>query len=282
MSLVLSSSPLLQLSAPLENVQPNDVVIGRGRRIKEHPGNLRFQNIIKENLNGYANALTKTKKSLIILKILNIIKEDESANFVKLDNNGTPFVVEESQARITIAQALRDSLNQHYKSSRQHKQRKRLQNKRATATAYMQMNAMTQAKQNLNTSLTLLHRELNCESPTPAPLAFPALSMYDSDCSSSISSSHSPSPTSCMALKDILEEAVGLATQKEEEETTQMDDVFTSLFKAFAPQSIECNPFEPTPLMPLVEPTPLPEPFNSNDEASYGSLEQDWEPFPLF
>ena len=97
--------------------------------------------------------------------------------------------------------------------------------------------------------------------------------------SSSTSTSRTSSP-----LKDILDEAVGLATQEEEQEETQMDDVFASLFKAFAPQpAVVCDPFEPTPMMMpvsnILEPTPLPE--VTSDEGSYGSIQDDWEPFPL-
>lgn len=259
----------MNITSTLENVSPNSVVIGRGRRIKEHQGNLRFKAIVNSHLEGYANALTKTKKSLIILKILNEVRAESDANFVKMDSNGNAFEVEEAQARITIAQALRDNLNQYYRSSRQHKQRKRLQIKRASATAHQYFQSQSQQQNGTSSSLSLM-RTMNMK-----PLE---LMREVSVTSTASSTSHADTHTSnCASIQDILDEAVGIATASTmpqhavlvEEETVVMDDVFTSLFKAFAPSCAASNPFEPTPLA------------EHSEEGSYGSLEADWEPFPL-
>ena len=86
------------------------------------------------------------------------------------------------------------------------------------------------------------------------------------------------SSSSDCSLREILDEAVGIATFKVDRpsEETVMDDVFNSLFRAFGADATEketskhVNPFEPTPL-------PV-----SSSYSSFGSLEDDWEPFPLF
>lgn len=188
---------------------------------------------------------------MIIFKILNTVREGDG-EFVKLESSG-PVAVEESQARITIAQALRDNLNQFYRSSRQHKQRKRLQIKRATATAHQLQQRMT------DTSLSLMNVNMGFGMPLQPDQGILRQVSNGSECPS---------------LKQILDEAVGLATASSQpnvvEEETVMDDVFTSLFKAFAPPPTVAptttDPFEPTPL---------------KDDASYGSLEDDWEPLQV-
>ena len=52
------------------------------------------------------------------------------------------------------------------------------------------------------------------------------------------------------------------------DESTAMHDVFSALLRSFGPTSTaQGSPFEPTPLQ--------------EDTLSNGSLEEDWEPFPL-
>ena len=85
---------------------------------------------MRSHLEDYTKALTKANKSVIILNILNEVRSASGAEFVKLDASGNTIAVDESKARINISQALRDELNESYKSSRQQKQRKRRQIKR--------------------------------------------------------------------------------------------------------------------------------------------------------
>jgi hypothetical protein len=225
---------------------------------------------VASHLHAYANAPTKTKKSLIILKILNEIRCNHDANFVKLDpSTGQYLPIEESAARITIAQALRDELNQGYKSSKQHKQRRRLFQKRSTAfnafaetqAGLVMPNTTIINSLEMSTNLVLQHCQL---------LSGPSVITEDS----------SPFRLSFF-LKDAMQIADETHCAFQEEEDLVMKDVFSSLFKAFgnpgAPQcSGTANPFEPTPIaegrLPVAD----------NDDDCFGSLLlDDFEPFPL-
>ncbi|CAB9496832.1 Nitrilase family, member 2 [Seminavis robusta] len=311
MSTSFSVSAYSHMSSAFDNVSPMSVIIGRGRKIREHPGNQRFYALVRSCLEAYATAPTKTKKSLIILKILNDVRSacNNEANFVKLDTNtGEYYPVEESAARITIAQALRDSLNEHYKSSKQHKQRRRLIQKRATAfsaaaakntwnsssnssissassttsscTHTGNTNMMDAMSMNLNLNLNSVLQDIQ-----PLAMARPTLALTRQVSNGSSNSAASSNNSAKMSsLRSILDQAVGISknhhvavtgTTQEQEETV-MDDVFSSLFKAFGPSSnANVNPFEPTPIAEQQQ-TAL-----FSDNASYGSIEQDWEPFPI-
>lgn len=116
------------------SVGPNDVIIGRGKKCTQNPGNKRFRAIIQETLDSYQNAETKVKKSEIIMQVLTQVRADDGAGFVKIDSaSGRYIQVEEASCRIAIAQAFRDALSGAYKSSKKHKQMRRLERKRASA-----------------------------------------------------------------------------------------------------------------------------------------------------
>ena len=115
-----------------EGYQPTDdvVVIGRGKMSQNHLGNKRFRDLINRMLHAYANAPGKTEKSYIVSKALHTIRSwhPERIGFVKHNSRtGLWHSPKDSVARITVAQAFRDSLSSHYKSSRDNKMRKRQQ-----------------------------------------------------------------------------------------------------------------------------------------------------------
>jgi hypothetical protein len=130
------------------SVGPNDVIIGRGKKCTQNPGNKRFRSIIQETLDSYQNAETKVKKSEIIMQVLSQVREDDGAGFVKIDSaSGRYIQVEEASCRIAIAQAFRDALSGAYKSSKKHKQMRRLERKRASAENLQGLAGMHQAPQ---------------------------------------------------------------------------------------------------------------------------------------
>ena len=103
------------------------VLIGRGRKCVTNPGNKSFRAMVKAHLEAY-QAGRKAKKSSIIKKILREIREGcmDGVGFVKQDAmTGRFYTATTTAAKVTIAQAFRDALNDGYKSSKQHKQFKR-------------------------------------------------------------------------------------------------------------------------------------------------------------
>lgn len=107
----------------------NEVIIGRGRKVVNHSGNQRFQDLIHSHLSEYSKAKTKTSKSAIIRRVLLEVKEGSAegvGGFVKQDASTKRwYAMEEASARISTAQAFRDALSGSYRSSRQYKQQRR-------------------------------------------------------------------------------------------------------------------------------------------------------------
>ena len=117
-----------------EGYEPTDdvVVIGGGRLSKQHIGNKLFRNLIDRMLHEYATAPGKTEKSYIVSRALHTIRtwNPGGIGFVKQNSKtGNWHSPMDSVARITVAQAFRDSLSSFYKSSRDNKMRRRQQKK---------------------------------------------------------------------------------------------------------------------------------------------------------
>ncbi|CAB9525373.1 Nitrilase family, member 2 [Seminavis robusta] len=105
------------------------VIIGRGKKVQQHPANIRFRALIQSQLENYSNAATKGLKSNILWRVLNEVRSYSASRlgFVKRDTEtGRWYAIEDTSAKINISQAFRDGLNT-YKSSKKHKQKKRKQ-----------------------------------------------------------------------------------------------------------------------------------------------------------
>ncbi|CAB9506534.1 Nitrilase family, member 2 [Seminavis robusta] len=113
----------------------NEVIIGRGRRVWNHSGNERFQDLVQSHMYEYSRATTKTSKSAIISRVLTQVKQASSVGgFVKQESSTKRwYAMEEASARISTAQAFRDSLSHTYRSSKQFKQQRRW-NSRVSST----------------------------------------------------------------------------------------------------------------------------------------------------
>ncbi|CAB9517879.1 Nitrilase family, member 2 [Seminavis robusta] len=138
-----SSSSLLS-----EDYQPcaHTVIIGRGRQVKNHPGNRRLRDLVQRNAGRYtAASSTRELKTDIIVSVVSTIRAKSKIGFVKFDKaNGRWLQLEEAMARSAVGQAFRDLL-QGYRSSKQSKQAKRLLEKQASQgmlplqTAHLQL-----------------------------------------------------------------------------------------------------------------------------------------------
>ena len=245
-------------------VGPNDVIIGRGKRCTQNPGNQRFRSIIQTTLDAYQNAETKVKKSDIIMEVLNQIRADNGVGFVKIDAGTGRFVqVEEASCRIAIAQAFRDALSGTYKSSKKHKQMRRLERKRACATNFLATRFMEEQKQ-----LQLQHEPvsrsifdetdsmpcLNSSVPkSPIRSASSGMSMFQlRDILQQASQVTFPSDDSeatlaFAAFQSTVEATIPQATIPQQPQVTP--DLFSSLLQTMGSQSVnQVDPFEPTPI----------------------------------
>jgi len=118
-----SSGPLPEDYQPTENT----VVLGRGKRIKELPGNRRLAAMVQDSLGAYSWA-DKTVKSSILMRIVNRIRDlnEHQVGFVKQDNKTKRWYEASTlNARTTVAQVFRDANHGCYRSSKQSKQVRR-------------------------------------------------------------------------------------------------------------------------------------------------------------
>ena len=113
------------------SLSPFIITAGRGRKVANHIGNDRFQELIHAQLFDYSRAKTKASKSSIILRVLKAVREGSPVGgFVKQDSKTKRwFTLEDAAARISTAQAFRDALSGNYRSSKQYKQQKRWKSK---------------------------------------------------------------------------------------------------------------------------------------------------------
>ena len=65
----------------------NDVMCGRGKRFYQHSGNKRLRKIIRQNLDRYYEAPSKSAKSTIIHETVNEVKNEQLSpgKFIKYD-----------------------------------------------------------------------------------------------------------------------------------------------------------------------------------------------------
>lgn len=107
----------------------NHCIIGRGRVVKQHSGNKKFNALIARMAPEYSSAPCKAEKGIILTRLINEIHDQAAdAGFVRKDPvTGQWTLVEESLARQTAAQAMRNFLHSDYRSSKQFKSKRRTQ-----------------------------------------------------------------------------------------------------------------------------------------------------------
>lgn len=126
------------LLGPEYHPSATTVIVGRGKRVTEHAGNVRFRRIIEQALPDYSKAnSSKAQKSIIIGSVLTNLCGSAAPEpaFVKQQTKaagGRWFRVKEQDARVTIAQAFRDALHHTYSSSRSFKKFRRQQQQNKT------------------------------------------------------------------------------------------------------------------------------------------------------
>lgn len=88
-----------------------DVLFGRGKPTRNHPGNLRFRNIMEQHADEYNNA-AKFVKSLVAKKLVHLVASGGS-RFLRPTETGHWVVVEEKVAQ--------DKISQYFRSRRGHR-----------------------------------------------------------------------------------------------------------------------------------------------------------------
>lgn len=104
----------------------HDVLCGRGRKCFNHPGNVKFREIVLSYLAQYSKAMTKLEKSYILSDVVEKVRKDSGiGGFVKKNEDGRWYEVGDFLAREKTSQAFRDVLHDKYKSSNTSKKKRR-------------------------------------------------------------------------------------------------------------------------------------------------------------
>jgi hypothetical protein len=61
---------------------PNDVICGRGKRIKEFPGNIAFKSTVQQALHKYSQAASRFEKTMIVSQIIEVVR-DKGGSFIR-------------------------------------------------------------------------------------------------------------------------------------------------------------------------------------------------------
>ena len=280
-----------------------DVLIGRGRRVVNHPGNKSFRALVQGNLAAYSLAETKSKKSNIIVGIFQALKtaSRETSGFVKFHSATKRwYVVDDANARISIAQAFRDSLSFEYKSSKQYKQLKRQEERgelpvsTTPLSGLMMTSTLNTAQGNnsgmgLNTSSLFTDHFGQAPAPPPPPL-IPQVSVEQSSLLQQQRFS-SANLAHLNRLRDILETATHVVQDEGDDvfgahcvipQEPQEEDFFSSLYSAFgATAKVDpcADPFEPTPMAFAKGETSSLGIESSDPTASSGAVISELPPF---
>lgn len=215
----------------------NEMIIGRGRKIQKHPGNLKFRALVQHKMKDYSESGDKTVKSFIISNIWKSMREESfCGGFVKKDAETDKWIVaSDCTVRATIAQAFRDSLSPTYRSSKFSKQRRRWSEK----------------------------TKLDCDDPA-APMTVFSLQRAGLQ------------NTSCCppSLRDVsLAQSPFLASPSFGGRASNSADILARALKIMDEQedlvSFTENPFEPSPILEDEGEAPLEEPLESQSFANF-------------
>jgi hypothetical protein len=82
-----------------------DILLGRGKLIQEHTGNIRFRHLIEKNRGTYENA-TKNEKTFLATRIVEIVNHG-GGRFLKEDPRGWTLVTDDT-ARDKVSHSFRN------------------------------------------------------------------------------------------------------------------------------------------------------------------------------
>lgn len=107
-----------------------DVVCARGKEAYMHPGNKRYRDIISKYLKNYIKAETKNEKSSIVLKIVQEVRNDAPAGFIRFCNiENLWYEIGDESSREKVGQTIRETLTQQDPLKRAKQRMKRALNK---------------------------------------------------------------------------------------------------------------------------------------------------------
>lgn len=152
--------PLLafnKISAPRQTCQlpddfvprSSDVICGRGKQRHNHAGNKRFRDTIATNVHRYMQADSKLDKTLVVLSIVENIREGPpESGFVKQDEVTLRWHdIGDKLAREKVGHALRDAITAHKKGNKKKKSFKQKSSLKMKQTRQMTRKVVEEVKE---------------------------------------------------------------------------------------------------------------------------------------
>ena len=159
---VRCTAPLDELTPLPPGWKPDNwsVICGRGKDVFSHIGNRRFRVLIDSNLDKYVNSSTKFEKSMIVVELLDIIRDASRGGGFVRQNPKTKqwFEIGDVLAREKIGQTFRKALAARYRKAAQQKLK---QCKPQTTTSTTPLHHLTGVGYNM------LSKELQHIQPVP-------------------------------------------------------------------------------------------------------------------
>ena len=236
-----------------------------------HPGNQKLRAIVQSEVEAYSNAKNRADKTIIIARVFETIRAASSVGFVKRDPSTKVFItVEDTAAKMTIAQYFRDALadQRRYKSSKKYKQELRDAVRRSVSVGDEHDESIV-----TSCSRTNLLRQTSAPEPTCVHFnKFPPKTLLANSCfqnatdkfavvgASTIATTENPRHHDIHNIRNLLQTVADLLEDDDcgflndeapipiqVESSTK--DVFSSLYNAFGSDAVVTpNPYEPTPI----------------------------------
>jgi hypothetical protein len=89
-----------------EEIADEDVLCGRVNKGSTHPGNVEFLRVIKFHRNAYQGMGAQHGKKTKLRNL--IVDKNFRGRFIRMDEDGTHYLLTEEKARIKVSQALRE------------------------------------------------------------------------------------------------------------------------------------------------------------------------------
>ena len=159
-----SIPPMMELASDFVP-GPYDVICGRGKQARNHPGNKRYQSILAKFVGKYSQATTKLEKSIVVSEIVEFVRcGSPDGGFVRQKSAGGVYCeVGDEAAREKVGSGLRDLLHHQYKSSSKAKWRKHLDQ---TATTTTQIDTIVQSNEQIRLRTERLQSDVAATCPT--------------------------------------------------------------------------------------------------------------------
>jgi len=105
----------------------DDVLCGRGKDSFHHAGNRRFRKVVTKHVPKYDNVKTKKEKTAVVKEVIDILRKRGGIFCKKDEKTGKYYQIGETDCRIKVGHALRDSMSARRNINKIHEQHMQMQ-----------------------------------------------------------------------------------------------------------------------------------------------------------